>query len=290
LSWAGWDVTEFKNKNARIEIVDKRSEPSWLQKAYIYCDAIMLADELPRAHHREYNPGWEKAFWVDYGPDFFAARVWSNLAPGDKRTVWAGWMGSWKYFNEPVRGAFSTIRNVQLKTYPEGIRLKQTPIKEFESLRLAHKVAEPSTFEGLWAPKKFLPAKNAYELIVELENISAEEYGIKIGVGENERTVVGYNPGKEELYVDRTKSGYADFNDIFPVVSTAPLKRRTNTTRLHIFVDRCSIEVFGNDGETVMSSKIYPDPKSIGIELFSKNGKVKVKSMEMWDLDSIKLY
>lgn len=290
LSWAGWDVAEFRNKKARIEIVDKRSAASWLEKAYIYCDAIMLADDLPKPPYREYNPGWEKAYWIDYGTDFFAARAWSNLAPGDKRTLWAGWMGSWKYFNEPVRGAYSTVRDVQIKTFPEGMMLIQTPIKELESLRLSRKTAEPATFEGLHIPKKFKPARNAYELIVEFENVSAEEFGLKVAVGEEEKTVVTYNVEKEELSVDRTNSGYHDFSDIFPAISTGPLKNRANTTRLRIFVDKCSIEVFGNDGEMVITSKIYPDPKSVGIEFFSKNGKVRIRSLEMWDLDSIKLY
>jgi sucrose-6-phosphate hydrolase SacC (GH32 family) len=290
LSWAGWNVSDFRGRNARIEVVDSRSAGSWLEKAYIYCDAIMLADELPKPPYREFNPDWEKTFWVDYGADFFAARAWSNLAPGDDRTVWAGWMGSWKYFNEPVRGSFSTARSLQLKTLPEGIRLIQNPIREMESLRGARRTGEPTTFEGLWVPRKFAPTRNAYELIVEFENISAEEFGLKIGVGGDERTVVGYDPSKEELYVDRTNSGYHDFNDIFPTINTGPLKKRSGITRLHIFVDHCSIEVFANNGETVISSKIYPDPKSLGIELFSKNGKVKVKSLDLWELNPIKLY
>ncbi len=290
LSWAGWDVTEFRNKKARIEVVDKRSAASWLEKAYIYCDAVMLADEMPKPPYREFNPGWEKAFWVDYGSDFFAARAWANLAPGDSRTVWSGWMGSWKYFNEPVRGNYSTPRSLELKTFPEGVRLVQAPVKELQSLRTTHKVIEPVTFEGQWIPKKFSPSVNAYELVVEFENVSAGEFGLKIGVGANEKTVVGYLPAKEELYVDRTTSGYDKFSDIFPVVSTGPLKQRTSTTKLHIFVDRCSIEVFGNDGETVISSKIYPDPASLGIEFFSSKGKVKVKSAEIWELAPIKLY
>lgn len=290
LSWAGWDVSDLRGKKARIELIDKRSEASWLAKAYIYCDAVMLADEMPKPPYREFNPGWEKAFWVDYGTDFFAARAWTNLAPADARTVWAGWMGSWKYFNEPVRGNYSTARSIGLKTFPEGIRLVQTPIKELESLRISHKTAEPATFEGLWVPKKFTPANNAYELFVELENISAEEFGLKIGVGGDDKTVIAYNADKEELSVDRRASGYDEFSEIFPAVSTGPVKKRTSTLKLRIFVDRCSLEVFANDGETVISTKIYPDPKSVGIEFFSSKGKVKVKAAELWDLEPINLY
>ena len=145
-------------------------------------------------------------------------------------------------------------------------------------------MAEQNTFEGIWQPKKFLPTKNAYELIVEFENISAEEFGLNLCIGENEKTVVGYNASKEELYVDRRNSGYDEFSKVFPGISKGPLKNRTNTIKLHIFIDKCSIEVFGNDGETVISSKIYPDTSSTGIDLFSNNGKVKVKSLELWEL------
>jgi fructan beta-fructosidase len=291
LIWTGWDVTEFRGKNARIEIVDNIAGRGISARGYIFCDAIMLCDELPKTPYEEHNPGWEKAFWADWGPDFYAVRSWNNYAPEEKRTIWVGWMGIWTYaFTEPGPGHFSVPRNLELKTFDEGIRMVQNPIKELESLRTSHKMAPENSFEGIWQPKKFLPAKNAYELIVEFENISAEEFGLNLCVGENEKTVVGYDATREELYVDRRNSGNDEFSKVFPVISKGPLKNRTKTVKLHIFIDKCSIEVFGNDGETTISSKIYPGSMSTGINLFSNNGKVKVKSLELWELNSIDLY
>jgi sucrose-6-phosphate hydrolase SacC (GH32 family) len=194
------------------------------------------------------------------------------------------------YRNEPVFGIISVPRSLELKTFPEGIRLIQNPIKELESLRTKHKVTEEFTFEGIWQPKKFKPGRNAYELVVEFENISAEEFGLNLCVGEGQKTVIGYNSCEEKLYVDRRKSGYDEFSRIFPSISSGPMKQRTKITRLHIFVDKCSVEVFGNNGETTISSKIYPDQQSLGIEVFAYHGKVKVKSMELWELESIGLY
>jgi fructan beta-fructosidase len=218
-------------------------------------------------------------------------RSWNNYAPEEKRTIWVGWMGIWTYaFTEPGPGHFSVPRSLELKTFDEGIRMVQNPIKELESLRTVHKTAGENSFEGVWQPKKFLPAKNAYELIVEFENLSAEEFGLNLCVGDNEKTVVGYDATREELFVDRRNSGYDEFSKLFPVISKGPLKNRNKTVKLHIFIDKCSIEVFGNDGETVISSKIYPGAMSTGITLFSNNGKVKVKSLELWELDSIDLY
>jgi sucrose-6-phosphate hydrolase SacC (GH32 family) len=45
------------------------------------------------------------------------------------------------------------------------------------------------------------PSKNNYELIVEIENVSAEEFGVKVGMGKNQRTIVGYNYGARENYM-----------------------------------------------------------------------------------------
>jgi fructan beta-fructosidase len=289
LSWTGWDVSEFRGKNAQIEIVDNITEgKNIFDRGYIYCDAIMLCDELPVTGY--FNPGWEKAFWIDWGNDFYAARSWSNYAPDEERNIWVGWMGNHMYRNEPVFGIISVPRSLELKTFPEGIRLIQNPVKELESLRTTHKVTRENTFEGIWQPQKFRPGKNAYELIVEFENISAEEFGLYLCVGEDEKTVIGYDVCEEKLYVDRRKSGYDEFSSVFPGVNSGPMKNRTDITKFHIFIDKCSVEVFGNNGETTISSKIYPDPGSLGIEVFSNHGKVGVKSMELWELDSIGLY
>jgi sucrose-6-phosphate hydrolase SacC (GH32 family) len=289
MNWTGWDVSEFRGKKARIEIVDNISEGAGPgARGFIYCDAFMLSDDLPSY---KYNKGWEKAFWVDWGPDFYAVRSWNSYAPEDRRTIWVGWMGIWRYFfTEPQKGLLSVPRSLELKSFPEGIRLIQNPVKELESLRVLHKTAGEKTVEGIWKPKEFRPERNSYELVVEFENESAEEFGLNLCVGEKQKTVIGYDASSEELYVDRRKSGYDEFSAVFPAVYKGPMKNRTDTIRLHIFIDKCSVEVFGNDGETTLSCKIYPDPSSLGIEVFSNHGKVRVRSLELWDLGSIELF
>lgn len=277
LQWTGWDVSEFRDEVACIQIVDDLTAGA----GYIYVDHIMLSNEPAKTE-------LEKAFWFDYGPDFFAVRSWNNYSEKESRRIWIGWMGCWRYAgNEPVRGIQSVPRSVELKTFSEGIRLVQKPIKELESLRKSHMVEGENIFEGIWAPKKLKPSGNVYELLVEFENISAKEFGLNLCVGNNEKTVVGYSAVEQELFVDRRNSGYDEFSSLFPKINTGPLKSRTNTIKLHVFIDKCSIEVFGNDGETVISSKIYPDPGSLKIEMFSNNGEVKIKSANLWELEPL---
>jgi sucrose-6-phosphate hydrolase SacC (GH32 family) len=276
MQWYNWNVAEFLGREAYIEFVDKGN-------GNILADQFMLCDEPAKS-------GREKAFWIDYGADFFAVRSWSNYAENEKRRIWTGWMGSWRYGGtEPVRGLQTVPRNVELKTFAEGIRLVQSPIKELESLRKVNKNAGEVIFEGIWKGDKIKPSKNNYELIVEIENVSAEEFGIKIGVGNDQQTVVGYNMVNEEIYVDRDKSGLDSFISLFPGVNKGFLKNRNNTLKLHIFIDNSSIEVFANDGEASLSSKIYSDPSSTGIDFFSTSGKVKIKSVRLWELESIGL-
>lgn len=283
LQWSGWDVSAFKGRTAKIEIVDYLDKGTGYNESsgYIYIDHIMMSDELAKTE-------LEKAYWIDYGPDLFAVRSWNNYAEHEKRIVWTGWMGSWRYASlEPVRGIQSVPRNVELKTFPEGVRLVQNPVKELESLRKTHLTAVGSSFEGIWESNKFKPSRNSYELIVEFENISAKEFGLNLCVGNNEKTIVGYDTESEELYVDRRNSGYDKFISLFPQLNKGPLKNRSNTLKLHVFVDNCSVEVFANSGETVISSKIYPDSSSLNIQLFSSKGRVAVKSLDLWELNSI---
>ncbi len=275
MQWSGWDVSEYRGKKAQIVIFDKRTNGE------IYVDHIMLCDEI-----RTMEP--EKAFWFDYGQDFFAVRSWASYAPDEDRVIWTSWMGSWRYNSlEPMRGIQSVPREVKLKTFPEGIRLVQSPIDELKTLRGKKSEFEGATFEGIWKPKKLAPAENVYELIVEFENIDAQEFGVKLCVGEGQKTTIGYNVVDEELFYDRRDSGLDDFIDFFPAVFKGPLKNRTNTVKLHIFVDRCSVEVFANDGETCISNKIYPDAASTGIEFYSSYGKTKIKSIEFYPMNPI---
>jgi sucrose-6-phosphate hydrolase SacC (GH32 family) len=57
--------------------------------------------------------------------------------------------------------------------------------------------------------------------------------------------------------------------------------------KLHIFLDRSSLEVFVNDGEVVLTDRIYPSRGSDGIELYSDGPKSQVLSLSIWKLGSI---
>ena len=82
---------------------------------------------------------------------------------------------------------------------------------------------------------------------------------------------MGFDVVHGEVFVDRTRSGEVSFSKDFPGRFTAKVEQSASIT-LHVFVDRSSVEVFVNDGERVLSDRIYPPPGSDGIELYAKGG------------------
>jgi len=96
---------------------------------------------------------------------------------------------------------------------------------------------------------------------------------------------VGYRTDKNELYVDCSRSEKGIKNDK-NIIQTAKLNAVGAKMKIQILIDKSSLEVFGNGGEKVISTMIFPDEKATGITAFSKDGKSTVSSLKIWDLSN----
>jgi fructan beta-fructosidase len=56
--------------------------------------------------------------------------------------------------------------------------------------------------------------------------------------------------------------------------------------KLHIFFDNSIIEVFANDGMTVLTTQIFPDENDNAVELFSEGATTKFETVRLWKLRS----
>lgn len=234
----------------------------------------------------------EQGLWADYGKDFYATNSFSDIPSTDGRRIWIGWISNWQYANtEPTklwRGAQSIPRVLRLKTYSDGIRLIQTPIKEVEQLRTKQLLrVNGSSIQQ--ANDKIRAANikgHALEIEAELSPSEAGEIGFRLRKGQNEETLVGVSAKTHEVFIDRTRSGLVSFSPDFPGRHHANL-HWTSSLKLHIFLDRSSVEVFANDGETVLTDRIYPSPGSDGFEIYSESASAQISSLSIWKLDSI---
>lgn len=230
--------------------------------------------------------------WTDYGTDFYAAISWNNIPEEDGRQLWVGWMNNWDYANEiptaPWRSAMSIPRSVHLESDGQSFRLLQKPVESLRQLREGWVEIENVKVddEAIDLNQQGISGK-AYEMVVEFDPGDAERVGINVRVGENQRTVIGYDREYQSVFVDRTNSGESDFFEGFEQRNDAPAGLVDGKIKLHFFVDWSSVEVFLNDGSGVITNRIFPDPESIGVSVFADGGSATFTNIEFWPLESI---
>jgi sucrose-6-phosphate hydrolase SacC (GH32 family) len=181
----------------------------------------------------------------------------------------------------------SIPREVGLRRTSEGIRLVQKPAREMESLRdrqVAFSGGDVAKANA-WLADQQVQGKQL-ELLVELAPSNSGVAGVKVLQGANEATVIGVDRVAGRVFVDRSQSGSVGFNPQFPGVQDAPLPRATGRVQLHIFVDACSVEVFVNNGERVITDLVYPSAGSNGLKFFGLADGTKIRSAQVWTLKS----
>jgi fructan beta-fructosidase len=230
------------------------------------------------------------ALWADWGKDFYATNTWKDVPVSNGRHLWIGWFSNWKYANtEPTvlwRGAQSIPRTLMLRRYADGLRLVQRPVRELETLRREKlQIANVSIAEANQKIRDSRTKGEVYELEADLQPVQAGDIGFRLRKGKDVETLVGFDAVHSEVYVDRTHSGEISFSKDFPGRHSAEIEKG-GSIKFHIFVDRSSVEVFVNDGERVLSERIYPPPGSDELELYSNGAEAKVNSLTVWRLNS----
>ncbi|GGF99256.1 hypothetical protein GCM10010912_50050 [Paenibacillus albidus] len=116
----------------------------------------------------------------------------------------------------------------------------------------------------------------------EMSGCTAEEIGFVLrSSGDGvQQTLLLYHKQTGVLTFDRSRSdGWSEGaqNAILERTGGEPLM-------LHIFVDTSVVEVYADSYRTVMTNNIYPDPASIGLEIFVRGGSVSIISLDVWKL------
>jgi fructan beta-fructosidase len=287
LKWRGWDVRDLRGQDAYIEIADLDTTK---KLGFVAVDHILFGDKL-------YDQNLEHALWLDYGPDYYATRTWRNydtkLSFAD--TVFSiGWMGNWDYANKvPTswgKGFESLPRTLALRETAYGYRLIQTPIAALNRLRnkLFSGNAIKLEKDKIW--KKFHPKKNVYELEVEVKPGNSV-FGINLLVGSGRKLILSYDPEIAVLTLDRSNCtdflSDKEFTSLFAKKIQSPVNMSGDKLRLRIFVDQASIEIFNNDGESVISALTFPASGQTGVEFFTRGKDAVLSTLNLWDIDSI---
>ena len=224
--------------------------------------------------------------WMDWGKDNYATVTWNNAPDG--RCVALGWMSNWQYANNvptrQYRSANTIARDLTLYRVGEELYLKSTPSPEIKKAR-GEKVSKLSfNVAGEYEVTSLLDDnKGAYEVELVIRNQGASKIAFCLLNEKGEKVSMHYDLARRQFVMDRSESGTVDFSKDFPAVTVAPADTDKELT-LRLFVDRSSIEAFGEDGKFVMTNLVFPSLPYNKMRFTSDEKGYTVKSLKVYRL------
>ncbi|RYY56166.1 MAG: glycoside hydrolase family 32 protein [Chitinophagaceae bacterium] len=200
---------------------------------------------------KEFIPSDTTTRFIDYGTDNYAGVTVANT--GDRR-VFIGWMSNWLYGEkvptEKWRSAMTIPRTLSLKEAGGKAFLAALPVKETEKLGTVLKDAAPEK-DG----KILIAGKDSlFRLSFATQD---ENFEISFSNSSAEKFVIGFDKPSNRFYMDRTAAGAAGFYPAFAARHWAPRVGNGNV-KIDLLVDLASVELFADEGLTVMTDIFFP--------------------------------
>jgi fructan beta-fructosidase len=234
---------------------------------------------------------------MDFGKDFYAAQVYNNDPNG--RAIAVGWMSNWQYTQvvptSPWRGNFTLPRVLsvlQNKNQTQtGALLIETPLS-LDSLHdetLFNGSAQVSDGSPLTISLNHNASFEFTTTLVAQPTPGEQQQRLNINIRNSakEEVTVGYDWSQGQVYVNRGETdGFSNpfFTDKFAAWEANP----DNSIKLHVFVDRSTLEVFVDDGVQVCSTTFFMrhgPPTEMQLE--AENNSVTVQNLTVFSLKSI---
>lgn len=256
---------------------------NWAQEQYFIGDFDGHKFTLMDGHPQQ-------PLYVDRGLDYYASRVVRDYDDTLHQAITLGWVATWDY--APLapsvwgKGFWSLPRLYGLTSFAgEGLRLTQTPLPALQQLRgkLFSKRLELPV--GAHPIAGFAPKSNQYELDVTFDTSRSNTFGFYLAEGNGHKTVVSYDTDARMLLVDRTNAADVEIPK-FGRVAKAEVQPEGGKLRLHVYVDRSSIEIFANRGKEVFTLLTYAGNTQTGIETFAHRPGTRME-LRAWPLRSI---
>lgn len=224
--------------------------------------------------------------WLDWGKDNYATVTWSNAPAG--RCIALGWMSNWQYANNvpttQYRSANTLARDLTLYRVGGELYLKSKPSPEIKKARAEEKKIPTFEVKGNYEVASLLADnKGAYEIEMTIENKGTSKIDFSLMNEKGEKVAMYYDVVRKQFVMDRSASGIVGFSRDFPAVTVAPV-RNTDQIHLRLFIDRSSVEAFGEDGEYVMTNLVFPAEPYNRMVFSSDKGSYIVKSMNVYRL------
>ncbi|WP_300956695.1 DUF4980 domain-containing protein [Muribaculum intestinale] len=224
--------------------------------------------------------------WLDYGKDHYATVSFSD-APDGRRTV-IGWMSNWQYAPEvptmQYRSANTLPREMGLFRGDDGqLYVSSTPSPELEALRSKVFKSVGNMSAGSKPKKYAIP--ELCEILMTIDPAKAHSVSLELSNALGEHVDMVYDVKSGTLSFDRRHSGIVDFSQDFPAVTYAPVHSSDGKISLRIFIDRSSIEVFGDNGRFVMTNLVFPNAPYSTLDIKADGGNAKIPDFRIYTIN-----
>ena len=214
---------------------------------------------------------------LDMGFDFYAPQIFED----DKnRILMIGWMG----VPEQDEDKHISLKEnwIHCLTIPRELTLKnnkiyQNPIDEIKQLREKmffcrdNFVEESLEFSDI--------NKNSYEFILDLKDSRNLNFKIEMFKGEGEHFDLYFNDGICVISKENILQGPHGIRKF--------ILNKSNNLKLHGFIDKSAVEIYINDGEYVLSSRVFVKMNSTGLKLNGLGEKLNINKLEIWTLKGV---
>lgn len=223
--------------------------------------------------------------WLDYGKDHYATVCFSNT--GD-RVIAMPWMSNWQYANAtPIRqyrGANALPRELSLYSKNGDIYMAANAVKETKGLRKQTSDINDIVLTSNHKTNSIATGQeSAYEIEMDITPGKAEKTGFQLLNEKGEKVDIYLDMKAGRIVMDRTESGIVNlerhgemnvheketdnhrkamsvnYKNDFALGTWAPLSLcEGKTYHLNIFVDKCSVEIFVDEGRIAMTNLVFP--------------------------------
>lgn len=207
----------------------------------------------------------QKGIWIDYGRDNYAGVTWSNISEVDGRKLFIGWMSNWQYAQkvptEKWRSSMTIPRELSLIKEDGNYRVSFQPVRELKNYisKTIKKESLKIVKETVLTDQSLVDLSKV-EIRFTLKDLKKDIYTFSLSNKSDNSIQFGINKKDKYFFIDRSKSGKKAFSDVFAnKISKAPFTEDFDKMDIRVIVDKTSIEIFYDNGKTVMTEIFFPE-------------------------------
>jgi fructan beta-fructosidase len=216
--------------------------------------------------------------WIDFGPDEYAGVTWSNTG---NRKIFLGWMSNWDYATvvptAAWRSAMTIPRELGIEKINDKVFVTSKPVYELKAINEKENILKNITVTDYNLTDKVGKLRGPAR--ISINAVKLESFTITLFNDEGEKILAGYDEATNNYFIDRTHSGNTAFAENFAKRHTASRISHKSNFDITLIIDNASIELFADNGLSVMTEIFFPDSLLSNIRIASKNG-LKIKSLK----------